>query len=246
MTDRSMEEIFWSLTDKQRDAIYIITHMDTEDRRKRATRIKLFTRNDIDGATCAALTRLAFGEDNVDVEYCDTDEFIIDEKILSFAADTNVLRYNKVFIVGLTVSYDVARFITGLNVQGWWNLINRFSLDERFKELPWCYVDTRYDDDIPSYDPYCSATYNIWLMDEGYYNELSVKTYRCASRFSWDIIETAYYTGRLNMSYKLEAEGELVYHVYHSFGRDFFIDWAVKTFYYGRWRQLQTLDGPLV
>lgn len=37
-------------------------------------KIKLFTHTDLDGVGCAVLAYLAFGRENVDVEYCNYDD----------------------------------------------------------------------------------------------------------------------------------------------------------------------------
>ena len=48
-------------------------------------RVKLFTHTDLDGIGCAVLAYLAFGKENVDVEYCNYDD--IDNKVEVFMED---------------------------------------------------------------------------------------------------------------------------------------------------------------
>ena len=73
-------------------------------------RVKLFTHTDLDGIGCAVLAYLAFGKENVDVEYCNYDD--IDNKVEVFMEDCDLYRsYDKIFITDISVSDSVANMI---------------------------------------------------------------------------------------------------------------------------------------
>ena len=73
-------------------------------------RVKLFTHTDLDGIGCAVLAYLAFGKENVDVEYCNYDD--IDDKVEVFMEDCDLYRsYNQIFITDISVSDSVANMI---------------------------------------------------------------------------------------------------------------------------------------
>lgn len=73
-------------------------------------KIKLFTHTDLDGIGCVVLAYLAFGRENVDVEYCNYDD--VNEKIEVFVEKTDVFNnYDKVFITDISVSESVANTI---------------------------------------------------------------------------------------------------------------------------------------
>lgn len=74
-------------------------------------KIKLFTHGaDLDGVGCAILAFLAFGRENVDVEYCSYKD--IDEKFEKFIEDEKLFRsYDFVFITDISVSNKVANLI---------------------------------------------------------------------------------------------------------------------------------------
>ena len=58
-------------------------------------KIKLFTHTDLDGVGCAILAYLAFGRENVDVEYCNYDD--VDEKVETFIEQEELFKsYDKV------------------------------------------------------------------------------------------------------------------------------------------------------
>ena len=73
-------------------------------------KIMLFTHTDLDGVGCAILAYLAFGKENVDVEYCDYGN--VNEKIEEFFEQEELYRsYNWVFITDISVSKSVANMI---------------------------------------------------------------------------------------------------------------------------------------
>lgn len=74
-------------------------------------KIKLFTHGaDLDGVGCAILAFLAFGRENVDVEYCSYKD--IDEKFEKFIEDEKLFRsYDAVFITDISISDSVANMI---------------------------------------------------------------------------------------------------------------------------------------
>ena len=73
-------------------------------------KVKLFTHTDLDGIGCAILAYLAFGKENVDVEYCNYDD--IDDKVEKFMEDGDLYRsYNQIFITDISVSDSVANMI---------------------------------------------------------------------------------------------------------------------------------------
>ena len=73
-------------------------------------KIKLFTHTDLDGVGCAILVYLAFGRENIDVEYCDykdIDEKV--EKLLSSVEDRSV--YDMIYITDISICDDLAKSI---------------------------------------------------------------------------------------------------------------------------------------
>ena len=74
-------------------------------------KIKLFTHGaDLDGNGCAILAFLAFGRENVDVEYCSYKD--VDEKVEKFIEDEKLFRsYDAVFITDISISDSVANMI---------------------------------------------------------------------------------------------------------------------------------------
>lgn len=69
-----------------------------------------FVHTDLDGVGCAVLAYLAFGRENVDVEYCDYKN--IDEKVVEFVENEELFSsYDRVFITDISVSEDTAELI---------------------------------------------------------------------------------------------------------------------------------------
>lgn len=74
-------------------------------------KIKLFTHGaDLDGIGCAVLAYLAFGRENVDVEYCNYDN--VDEKVEICIEQEELFKsYDKIYITDISVSEEVANII---------------------------------------------------------------------------------------------------------------------------------------
>lgn len=74
------------------------------------SRCKLFTHTDLDGVGCAILAYLAFGRENVDVEYCGYDD--VDEKVEGFIEQEELFKsYDQVFITDISISEAIANMI---------------------------------------------------------------------------------------------------------------------------------------
>lgn len=77
------------------------------------SKIKLFSHTDLDGIGCAILAYLAFGKENVDVEYCGYDN--IDAKIMELLGNKELYdSYDAIFITDISVSDEVALEIEDL------------------------------------------------------------------------------------------------------------------------------------
>ena len=73
-------------------------------------KIFLATHTDLDGIGCAVLAYLAFGQDNVDVEYCDYKD--VDEKVeKTIESELFERTYDKIFITDISVGEKVANMI---------------------------------------------------------------------------------------------------------------------------------------
>ena len=73
-------------------------------------KIKLFTHTDLDGIGCAILAYLAFGRENVDVEFCNYDD--VDEKVRNLIVDhSTVSEYDRIYITDISVREEVAQII---------------------------------------------------------------------------------------------------------------------------------------
>ena len=71
--------------------------------------IKLFTHNDLDGVSCAIIAILAFGKENVDINYCDYTN--INEQVKSFINSDKVEQYENIFITDISITEEIAKEI---------------------------------------------------------------------------------------------------------------------------------------
>ena len=102
--------------------------------------IKLFTHTDLDGIGCAILAYLAFGKENVDVEYCNYDD--IDDKVTDFATDEEKAKsYDHIFITDISVEDFVASYIDrNYKHGGPWQLFDHHQTALELNKYDWCNV----------------------------------------------------------------------------------------------------------
>lgn len=102
-------------------------------------KIKLFTHTDLDGIGCAILAYLAFGRENVDVEFCNYDD--VDEKVETLLSNSDLRNlYDKIFITDISISEELAKAI-----DAWINPFNIRLFDHHatalwLNEHEWCEV----------------------------------------------------------------------------------------------------------
>lgn len=109
---------------------------------------KLFTHTDFDGVGNSILAKLAFGEENVDVEYCNYDD--IDTKVKDFIVSAAYRNYDKVYITDISVSESVAGIIDGLSkLRDKVLLLDHHPTAEHLNKYEWATVRThRINSDI--------------------------------------------------------------------------------------------------
>ena len=100
--------------------------------------IKLFTHTDLDGVGCAILAYLAFGKENVAVEYCDYDD--IDLRVSQFFIKGNPEKYDKVFITDISINENLAVAIDRYAKSGLWQLFDHHQTALELNKYDWCNV----------------------------------------------------------------------------------------------------------
>lgn len=106
-------------------------------------RVKLFTHTDLDGIGCAVLAYLAFGKENVDVEYCDYGD--VDEKVGDFFVNGSPGEYNAVFITDISINNELAMAIDRYAVEDLWHLFDHHVTAFGLNKYDWCEVNVMND-----------------------------------------------------------------------------------------------------
>lgn len=100
--------------------------------------IKLFTHTDLDGVGCAILAYLAYGKENVDVEYCNYDD--VDNKVSRFFIKEIPGKYDKVFITDISINENLAVAIDRYAKSGLWQLFDHHQTALDLNKYDWCNV----------------------------------------------------------------------------------------------------------
>lgn len=99
---------------------------------------KLFTHTDLDGVGCAILAYLAFGQENVDVEYCNYND--VNEKVSDFLIYGTPGKYKNIFITDISVSEELAKTINKYDVDDLWYLFDHHASAIYLNAYDWCQV----------------------------------------------------------------------------------------------------------
>ena len=192
-------------------------------------KIKLFTHwADLDGVGCAILSYLAFGRDNVDVEYCNYGD--VDGIIREFYLCDNPEEYDAIYITDISVDEEVAEEIDSLvKAKQNWKLFDHHATALWLNQYEWCEVRVAYDNGVKT-----SGTELFFkhLDKHGYLDEYEDWKVVNISRFV--IMVRDYDTWRWK---ELGEEGivcKQVNDLFHIYGREKFIEWAIN--------QIQLID----
>lgn len=101
-------------------------------------KIKLFTHIDLDGVGCAILAYLAFGRENVDVEYCDYKD--IDTKVRTFWQGAMNANYDAAYVTDVSISDDLAHDIDTHTGKNKWKLLDHHQTALYLNKYDWCNV----------------------------------------------------------------------------------------------------------
>lgn len=187
-------------------------------------KIKLFTHGaDLDGIGCAILAYLAFGRDNVDVEFCNYDD--VDEKVETFLSNSDLRNlYDKIFITDISISEELAKAI-----DVWINPFNIRLFDHHatalwLNEYEWSEVLVEDETGLKMSG---TALFYNHLVLTGFFDLyiMNERVMENICRFV-DIVRD-YDTWRWK---ELGDEGivcKQVNDLFHIYGREKFIDWAI-------------------
>ena len=189
-------------------------------------KIKLFTHGaDLDGVGCAILAYLAFGEEDVDVEYCGYKN--VDEKVEKFIEDEKLFRsYDAVFITDISISDSVANMIDILDQPP--KKVRLFDHHATALELnkhEWCEV--LVEDETGLKMSGTSSFYN-YLVRNGFFDHHIMNDRVMGNICRFVEIVRDYDTWRWK---ELGEEGlvcKQVNDLLDIYGREEFIDWAIE------------------
>lgn len=188
-------------------------------------RVKLFTHTDLDGIGCAVLAYLAFGKENVDVEYCNYDD--VDDKVEEFMEDDSLYRsYDNIFITDISVSDSVANMIDILDrVDRRVQLFDHHGTALFLNKYDWCNVT----DLSPLHDCKTSGTelFYVELMNHGYFSVNNDIKYRInVDKFVMNVRD--YDTWRWKELGEFGIVCKQLNDLFYIYGRDEFVEWTIK------------------
>lgn len=194
-------------------------------------KIKCFVHTDLDGIGCAILAYLAFGRENVDVEYCDYGD--IDETVRAFC-ETGLYRiYDHVYITDISIAEDTADYIQSecgkymreLN----WRLFDHHATALGLNKYDWCEV--KVNAPVDSYFKTCGTElFAIYLHEGGAFNHHGSYVIDNIDRFVKIVRD--YDTWRWKELGKEGVVCKQVNDLFYIYGRDKFITWCLNRLKY--------------
>ena len=185
------------------------------------SKYKIFTHTDLDGIGCVILAYLAFGGENVDVEYCNYDD--VDEKVEAFVEQEELFKsYDKVYITDISISDAVANLIDILDCPPKKvRLFDHHATALGLNRYGWCNVM------VAIQGGKTCGTELFWkhLNHYGYFDELSIESLKNLADFVQIVRD--YDTWRWK---ELGEEGVIckqVNDLFYMYGREEFIGWAM-------------------
>lgn len=188
-------------------------------------RVKLFTHTDLDGIGCAVLAYLAFGKENVDVEYCNYDD--IDNKVEVFMEDCDLYRsYDKIFITDISVSDSVANMIDILDrVDRRVQLFDHHGTALFLNKYDWCMINEYIylANIIKTCGTELFCVYALWP------EYLNICTpYARTKILNFVTVVRNYDTWCWKELGNIGLTSKQMNDLFHIYGREKFIDWAMK------------------
>lgn len=184
-------------------------------------KIKLFTHTDLDGIGCAILAYLAFGRENVDIEYCDYSN--VNDKVGDFFVKGSPVEYNAVFITDISINNELAIYITNEASEPRVHLFDHHATALGLNKYDWCEVSVMND----TLDIKTSGTelFYTYLRRHEQFDHLSVNVIGNIDEFV-DIVRD-YDTWRWKELGKEGIVCKQMNDLFYIYGREMFIDWAL-------------------
>ena len=202
-------------------------------------KIKLFTHTDLDGVGCVILAYLAFGRDNVDVEFCNYDD--VDEKVETLLSNSDLRNlYDKIFITDISISEELAKAI-----DVWINPFNIRLFDHHatalwLNEYEWSEVIVEDETGLKMSG---TALFYNHLVLNGFFDQYIMNERVMDNICRFVNIVSDYDTWRWK---ELGEEGVIckqVNDLFYIYGREAFIDWALRRLkFYGSYPEFPSFS----
>lgn len=180
--------------------------------------IKLFSHVDMDGIACSILAKIAFGDQNVDVEYCNYDD--INTRVKEFFDKGLDRQYYRVYITDISINESLADEIDKYGCGNWF-LFDHHATALGLNKYGWCNVEVEREDGLKT----CGAELFYWeLSNLAWFMDLSSFETERLSEFVG--IVRNYDTWRWKELGDSGLICKQINDLFYILGRDEFIEWA--------------------
>nr|WP_296955254.1 hypothetical protein [uncultured Mediterraneibacter sp.] len=190
-------------------------------------KVKCFVHTDLDGIGCTILAYLAFGKENVDVEYCNYTD--VNKKVSDHICNLGWQNYDKTYITDISITDDLAIIINETNELYNVKLFDHHPTALMLNEYDWCTVQVSLPE-APDRKTCGTELFCKYLFE----NDKIITSYEY---FYHDVERFVNYVRDWDTwRWKELGEGGLVSKklndMFDIYGREKFIDWTIKRIYY--------------
>lgn len=180
------------------------------------------THTDLDGVGCAILAYLAFGQDDVDADFCDYKN--INDRVTDvIKAELYYGVYDKMFITDISVNDEVAAMIDEKAARLGITLLDHHATALDLNKYIWC--DVRVEDKISGIKHSGTELFYMHLHNHGYFDKYNNRVQSNIRRFA-EIVRD-YDTWRWKEFGDDGIVCKQLNDLFHIYGRDKFIEWAL-------------------
>lgn len=183
-------------------------------------RVRCFVHTDLDGIGCSILAKIAFGCENVDVEYCNYDD--INTRVKEFFDKGSDREYYRVYITDISINESLADEIDKYGRDNWF-LFDHHSTALGLNKYGWCNVVVACEDGLKT----CGTELFYWeLEDLGWFVDLSKLEKERLDEFVG--VVRNYDTWRWKELGNAGLISKQINDLFFILGRDEFIEWVKK------------------
>lgn len=183
---------------------------------------KIFSHTDLDGVGCAVLAYLAFGQENVDAEYCNYDD--VNEKVRDFYL-FNDKAYDHIFITDISINEENADQIDTWIAKDKVKLLDHHATALWMNEYDWCTV--KVVSESTGIKTSGTKLFYQHLLLDNYFDKYNMRVFNNIINFAQAVCDYDTWRWKEELAPEEGIVCKQLNDLFGIYGRDGFIEWAI-------------------